>query len=314
MSAYLCCAPIFDEQNMHQNDLATKPLIGILCMDRKNTMREDICSYIDNSYVEYLEAGGAQVAPIWINKGPEYYNYMLNRINGILLPGGAVFVNEHDPARLELTNNCVRAVDMIIRIAKEKYKEGIHLPVWGTCLGFQLLILYTTSLATTTYGTDPREKCKYMECLLPVDFLPDFRDSKLFAHLPHELETIMRNEPFGHHRHKYCWTIELCKSFADDWHVLAQNSDGNGTEFASIVEHRKYPFFGTQFHPESDCPEHCIKVRGYLAKFFVDECRRCSNRFENAEEERRHLIQNFPVEYEENKNIRAFGGCPDYPE
>ncbi|XP_054732884.1 gamma-glutamyl hydrolase-like isoform X1 [Anastrepha obliqua] len=287
------------------------PFIGLLCMDRKDGMKKEICSYIDSKYVEYLVAGGAKVVPIWNNKDLEYYYDVLNKVNGVLLPGGAVYVNEHDPSRLDLTNYYVRATEIIIRIAKEKFDKGIHLPIWGTCLGFQLLVLYTTETAATTYGTDPRDKCQPMNCDLKVEFLPDFRDSRLFAHLPPELEIIMRNEPFGRHRHRYCWTTESCKSF-NDWQILAKNTDGNGTEFASIMEHRRYPFYGSQFHPESDCPEHCLKVREYLAKFFVDDSGRYSNRFVNAE---RYEIHNFPkIAGKGNDQIYAFGESPDYPD
>lgn len=42
-----------------------KPLVGLLCIDRKDSMSQDICSYIDDKYVKYLEDAGAGVVPIW---------------------------------------------------------------------------------------------------------------------------------------------------------------------------------------------------------------------------------------------------------
>ncbi|XP_067644014.1 mucin-2-like isoform X2 [Eurosta solidaginis] len=203
--------------NMTENNVAlSKPLIGVLCMDRKDGMSTQKFCYIDDKYVEYLEVGGAEVVPIWINKDLEYYEYILNRVNGVLIPGGAVFVNEHDPARLELTNYCVSATYTIIKIAIRKNEQNVYLPIWGTCLGMQLLVLYTTAMRYTEYGTDPRESCEYMNCYLPVKFLPDFRESRMFRNFPAEIEVAMRNEPFGPHRHKYCVSIEpSCPK--DEW-------------------------------------------------------------------------------------------------
>nr|XP_014089360.1 gamma-glutamyl hydrolase [Bactrocera oleae]XP_036222130.1 gamma-glutamyl hydrolase [Bactrocera oleae]XP_036222135.1 gamma-glutamyl hydrolase [Bactrocera oleae] len=290
-----------------------KPLIGLLCIDRKDGMSQDVCSYIDDKNVKYLEDAGAGVVPIWINRTTDYYEYILSKVNGVLLPGGAVYVNTHDPARLDLTNYCVSASLIIIRIAEKMHKKGVKLPIWGTCLGFQLLVLYTTNMADTPFGTDVRDKCEFMNCFLAVEFLPDFRDSRLFAELPVEVESIMKNKPFGHHRHKYCVSLKTAKSFNDVWHILAKNEDTKGLEFASIIEHRRYSFFGTQFHPESECSPKCSKVKEYLSRFFVDQCRSCGNRFESDEEARRHLIQNFPTTISGQCNIRVFGESIDYP-
>ncbi|XP_049313877.1 gamma-glutamyl hydrolase [Bactrocera dorsalis] len=289
-----------------------KPLIGLLCIDRKDSMSPDICSYIDEKNVKYLEDAGAGVVPIWINRTADYYEDILSKVNGVLLPGGAVYVNEHDPARLDLTNYCVTATLNIIRIAEKLHKKGINLPIWGTCLGFQLLVLYTTHLADAPYGTDVRDKCEFMNCFLSVEFSSDFRDSRLFADLPVEIESIMKNKPFGHHRHRYCVSLKTAESFNDVWHILAKNEDAKGLEFASIIEHRRYPFFGSQFHPESECSPECNKVKEFLARFFVDQCRSCGNRFESDKDERRHLIQNFPVTISGKSTVRVFGDSVDY--
>uniref|UniRef100_A0A0A1XRN7 folate gamma-glutamyl hydrolase n=1 Tax=Zeugodacus cucurbitae TaxID=28588 RepID=A0A0A1XRN7_ZEUCU len=295
----------------NKNIFMEKPLIGLMCMDRKDRMSPDVCSYIDDKYVKYLENAGAGVVPIWINRNPEYYEYILSKVNGVLLPGGAVYVNEHDPGRLDLTNYCVNATRNIIRVAEKLHKKDIELPIWGTYLGFQLLVVYTTKMAEATFGTDIRDKCESMDCNLPVEFLPDFRKSRFFADLPDEVKISMEQEPFGHHRHKYCVSLKTAESFVDVWHILAKNKDAKGLEFASIIEHRKYPFFGTQFHPESQCSQECSKIIEYLSKFFVDQCRRNSNRFQSDEEQKRHLIQNFPVTV--NGSLRLFDESADYP-
>lgn len=88
------------------------------------------------------------------------------------MPGGAVYVNEYYPVSLDLTNYCVSATLNIIRIAEKLHTKGIDLPIWGTCLGFQLLVLYTTNMSEKAYGTDVRDKCESMDYFLSVEFLP----------------------------------------------------------------------------------------------------------------------------------------------
>jgi anthranilate/para-aminobenzoate synthase component II len=41
---------------------------------------------------------------------------------------------------------------------------------------------------------------------------------------------------------------------ADQWHILSV-SEHNGTEFISSFEHKNYPFYGVQFHPEKNAFE-----------------------------------------------------------
>lgn len=70
----------------------------------------------------------------------------------------------------------------------------------------------------------------------------------------------------------------------------------------------RYPFFGVQFHPEKSLYEwirnrnishtdNAITAAQYFANFFVNECRKNRNHFENVGEENRHLVYNFPVTF-----------------
>lgn len=88
------------------------------------------------------------------------------------------------------------------------------------------------------------------------------------------------------------------------WKILSWNHDVNGIEFVSTIEHKKYPFYGTQFHPEKVLYEwirnrgiahtaNAIQVGQWFAKFYVDESRRSLNKFSGLDEENRVLIYNY---------------------
>lgn len=77
----------------------------------------------------------------------------------------------------------------------------------------------------------------------------------------------------------------------------------NGAEYISTIEHIKYPFFGTQWHPEKPPYEFsldniphsrdAVHVSQHLADVFVDYARHSSHKPESKEEELAMLIYNY---------------------
>lgn len=68
----------------------------------------------------------------------------------------------------------------------------------------------------------------------------------------------------------------------DEFRVLSLNRDKRGLEFISTLEHKRYPFYGLQFHPEKNLYEwvtgkniphgrNATLVAQYFADFFVNE-------------------------------------------
>jgi GMP synthase-like glutamine amidotransferase len=67
---------------------------------------------------------------------------------------------------------------------------------------------------------------------------------------------------------------------ANQWHILSV-SEYNGTEFISSFEHKKYPFYGVQFHPEKNAFEwkvesiphsaESILAQQFYGNFLVNE-------------------------------------------
>jgi gamma-glutamyl hydrolase len=93
-----------------------------------------------------------------------------------------------------------------------------------------------------------------------------------------------------------------------EWRAMSVNRDLNGFEFISTIEHRDYPFYGVQFHPEKNLYEWvrnknishtsgAIKSAQYFAQFFVDEARKSTNSFRDAATEDQFVIYNFNVTF-----------------
>ena len=110
----------------------------------------------------------------------------------------------------------------------------------------------------------------------------------------------------------------------NEWRVMSVNSDWNGLEFISTIEHRFYPFYGIQFHPEKNIYEwvrnknishtaNAITASQYFAAFFVNETRKNDNHFKDAKTEDQYVIYNFEATFT-GKVGSAFEQCYLFPE
>lgn len=70
-----------------------KPVIGILTPEStrfvQNVYGSQFESFLPASYVKWVESGGARVVPIKIGRDRVYYQKIMEKINGVLLPGGS---------------------------------------------------------------------------------------------------------------------------------------------------------------------------------------------------------------------------------
>ena len=99
--------------------------------------------------------------------------------------------------------------------------------------------------------------------------------------------------------HGFCFDPTLITdekgALTGSYNLLATNWDAHGREYIALVEHKKYPIYASQFHPEKSGFEwspyvpiphskNAISFMQYLANFFLDEVNKNSNKFEDANE------------------------------
>lgn len=77
-------------------------------------------------------------------------------IFSVLLPGGATYFNQ--------SHGYADAGRHIYELAKEINDNGTYFPVWGTCLGFELLVYLSAN------STEPRTYCSSSSQALPLNF------------------------------------------------------------------------------------------------------------------------------------------------
>lgn len=150
-----------------------------------------------------------------IDRPKSYYENIMSKLNGVLFPGGATWFNQ--------TNGYSEAGRYIYDIAVEMNDRGEHMPIFGTCLGFELLTYLSAN------GTEHREDCYSDRQALPLEFEEgvycltycvwmiakiafeylDFRNSRLFGSCPDDIVEILASQPVTANFHQFCVTKEV---------------------------------------------------------------------------------------------------------
>lgn len=255
-------------------------------------------TYIPDSYVKYTEAAGSRVVPIRLTLNDAEYEKIFMSINGLLLIGGS--------ANLE-TSDFARVTRIFYRLALKANDGGDYFPIWGTCLGMQLL----TALVA---GEDLLTKTPAENLPLPLNLTADVSSSRMFQGFPSEVMTALSREPLTGNFHHYGITIQTFaenEKLRDFYTILSTNIAENGAQFVSTMEAKRYPFYGVQWHPEVNrfqwAPDmqfphsfNAVRVSSLLAEFFINEARRSLHSYDTPEEETSSLIYNYQPTYTQN--------------
>lgn len=283
-----------------EGELNDRPIIGILTQEIDYNLNKkypnQYHSYIASSYVKFVEGAGARPVPIWIGQNESYYEDILNKVNGVLWPGGATYFFWKE--------GYADAGAAIYRITKKINDRGEYFPILGICLGFELLTYVAANCV------EHRTACSSKNQPLPLEFTDKFREANLFKQASLDILKILDEENVTANYHQYCVTKEDLRrvNLTDEFRVLSLNHDKQGLEFISTLEHKRYPFYGVQFHPEKNLYEwvtgkniphgrNATLVAQYFANFFVNEARKNSHEFTTEQEAKQSLIYNYPVTY-----------------
>ncbi|KAM4617082.1 gamma-glutamyl hydrolase [Polymixia lowei] len=274
-----------------QQTVNDRPIIGILTqLVHDDVMKPFGKTYIPASYVKYIESGGSRVVPIRLTLTTAEYEQIFKSINGLLFIGGSADLQTSDFARVAM---------IFYRLALTANDAGDFFPIWGTCMGMQLLTVLVAgeNLLTNTTAEN---------IALPLNLTAEAHSSRMFEGFPSEIMKALSHEPLTGNFHQYGITV---KTFQENeklhnfFTILSTNIANNGAHFVSTMEGKRYPFYGVQWHPEVnrfqwDPKRHfphsanAVQVASLLAEFFVNEGRRSLHSYDKPEEEASSLIYN----------------------
>ena len=224
------------------------PRLGLLMMQNAGAPQ---VAYIHLSIMRWLESAGITVVAIPPNIGVAEAAAYFEYIQGLFLhPGWA-----DQPAYAAL-------VRMFLTMAASANGRGGYFPVWGTCQGFQRLIQFFGSslenLQSLRFATGTRF---ILQAERQDSRILRYASDAQFAHLKHDYVPWFNHE-FGISIRAFRASKRLGAAFR----VLSTSHDRAGTEYVSMIEGKKLPFYGVQFHPDQD-PANL----GWMAAFLASE-------------------------------------------
>ncbi|GFS15092.1 gamma-glutamyl hydrolase [Elysia marginata] len=186
--------------SMSQKRPNTRPIIGILAMPVVSKYGDE---YIRSDYVKFLESGGARVVPIRSGGGA-------NTTQGPYYESGKIFYD----------------------LALQANDQGDYFPIWGTCLGLELLTVLTAKKYLLS-DTDSKN------LTLPLTLAEGYRRSHVFKHMPHDILNYLRTEPVAQNNHQHSILVKDFKAsskLSEFYKILSTNHGRDHLEFVSFME------------------------------------------------------------------------------
>ena len=241
-----------------------------------------------------------RAVPIQFNSDQVTLANLFSYVNGVLFMGGATDIITSDTPYY-------RAAEYLYQLTLQANQQGDYIPMWGTCLGFEVLAIITSQnsslMGNISFASD--------NVSLPLDFTPDAKTSRMFGQAPIDvIQNFATQNVTDNEHHNGVTPQEFIEnpSLPAFYSVLSTNKDLNGVEFISTMEGRNYPIYGVQWHPERTLFEWyiyqntnhsmaAVECAQYVGRFFAGEARKNCHHFPSQEQEYTSLIYNYAPVY-----------------
>ncbi|XP_028763695.1 gamma-glutamyl hydrolase 2-like [Neltuma alba] len=250
-------------------------------------------SYIAASYVKFVECAGARVIPLIYNEPSEALFKKLELVNGVLFTGGWV-----------KNGSYFETVKKIFKKVLEKNDGGNHFPLYGICLGFELISMIVSEDHNILEGFSALNQAT------KLDFFTENLNGSLFQRFPPDLLRKLSTDYLVMQNHRCGISparLRRNEKLSDFFEILTTCTDEHDKVYVSTVRSRNYPVTGFQWHPEKNAfewavnqniphTEDAILVTQQAANFLVSEARKSRTR-PDGQEVLDNLIYNYQPTY-----------------
>jgi len=215
--------------------------VGIPTMPVKGSKN----SYITVQNVEWLERAGLTIVPIPVNTPLKEARTLCKGLSGLFLQGGPQYDWQY--------------IFLVRTLLKEAIENRI--PVWGTCHGFQMLVMLIGNVWPLD---DMRGMIQKRAVLKEYDtgeshlYRTATKSQKAHLHGPIGM-------PFSHENGITLKHFLRNKILCHVFRPLTTTKDAHGTEYVSSIEGKFLPFWGVQYHPELN------SQLDWMASFFKEQ-------------------------------------------
>lgn len=205
-------------------------------------------SYISETYINWLQSVNLTILPIDINLKDEELLLEIEKCDGLLLTGGReVFYDQeqqHNKSE-KIPAEYLKKIEKIIQRVKEINDFKRNYPVWGTCLGFEAILITDSKYTVMRHDVN-----NHIKAPAPIKILENKSRSNHFFSKS-EFKT-MEKMNITYFNHKYGLFVdeilnnENLKDSVDAIGVFEKD----GHSLLVWYEYKNYPIIGVQFHPE----------------------------------------------------------------
>lgn len=271
------------------------PVVAIMANPQPDNAVDIKRSRVNSQYVHWLEQSLADIVVIqpWYEEAQ--IDEILSKVNGVLFQGG--------DRNLTINGQFEKLSRMIVEKVMKKFdNEGVSLPIWGTCQGFELLhALFANDTNVLTHfeasGIETPIKLN-RETLESSKMFSDFSKEDIF-NLENK-NTTAEFHSFGVSEEQY----QTYSKLRDIFSITSYGQDIHGNTYIASIEGKKYPFYALQFHPEmvsytktktKGVPQlmEAVRISQLLSNFFIKETLNNKNSMNAEDMEKFHYINSF---------------------
>lgn len=273
------------------------PIIGIVSSPTPKHLPK-CTSYIPVSYVKWIQMSGARVVPIIYDEytnNPFVLSALLDNLNGVLFIGGGT--NNRKMYSKKSFLEYIEIQKNIYEYAKEKNSSGIVYPLFGTCLGFEMMGMFAMHDTNEFDAVDIQngfyEKTLISDSVKHGSYPLNMNDStrKQMKLTRTEQKQMLKTDTiYTSHNLGFNLNASYGKNLKKNLIITSTYAD-NGKKHVNMFEHKDYPFFGVHFHPEIPLfdwrqvkinrTQTALKLGGALSNFFVGLARKNDNKWNN---------------------------------
>ena len=206
-----------------------------------NSNNAFIESRVENNYVRWLQASGADLVVVHPWSSYEEIDYLLSKVNGVLFQG--------NPDDIDIESSYYKIIKYIYLKAIEINDSGHKMPILsiGDDAALLLSIIAEDNISIVTILrktiTQPSNINLYVSVEKTIIFKEfEQSDSKFL-----EERNVLPNN-----LNRYVTVKNFIKDFhlGEQFNIIASSKSEEGKEYISVIEGKKYPIIMISFHPE----------------------------------------------------------------